>query len=133
MLWFLYAAKLVRDADTLMRLRRGVSAETDIIKIGDAVARGVWVENHFVATGIYKEILSVLRRHSDENIMIGELHVQDGAKISLKGSGKDMAHVLNYVKSLKSERVFQKARLEYLVQDKSAQTEGLMSFRVASP
>ncbi len=133
MLWFLYAAKLVRDADTLMRLRRGVSAETDIIKIGDAVARGVWVENHFVATGIYKEILSVLRRHSDENIMIGELHVQDGAKISLKGSGKDMAHVLNYVKSLKSERVFQKARLEYLVQDKSAQTEELVSFRVASP
>ncbi|MDD5574289.1 MAG: hypothetical protein PHH75_03835, partial [Candidatus Omnitrophica bacterium] len=50
-LWFLYAAQVVRDADALMRLRREVSAETNIMKIGDAVARGVWIENHFVATG----------------------------------------------------------------------------------
>jgi len=116
-----------------MRLRREMSAETNVIKIGDAVARGVWVENHFVATGIYKEILSVLGRHSDENIMIDELRVQGGARIFLKGSGKDMTHILDYVKSLKSERVFQKARLEYLVQNKGAQTEGSVSFRVVSP
>jgi hypothetical protein len=132
-LWFLYAAKLVRDADALMRLRHEISAQTDVIKIGDAVARGVWVENHFVATGIYKEILSVLGRHSDDNIMINELRVQGGARISLTGSGKNMTHVLDYVKSLKSERVFQKARLEYLVQNKDAQTEWPVSFRVVSP
>jgi len=110
-----------------------MSAETDVMNIGDAVARGVWIENHFVATGIYKEILSVLGRHSGENIMIDELYVQGGARISLKGSGKDMTHVLDYVKSLKSERVFQKARLEYLVQNKDAQAEGPVSFRVAIP
>jgi len=129
----LYAAKLVRDADALMRLRHEISAQTDVIKIGDAVARGVWVENHFVATGLYKDILSVLGRHSDDNIMINEFRAQGGAKISLTGSGKDMAHVLDYVKSLKSERVFQKARLEYLVQNKDAQTEWPASFRVAIP
>ncbi len=131
-LWFLYAAKLVRDADALMRLRREVSAETAVMEIGDAVARGVWVEDHFVATGTYKEILSVLGRHSGENIMIDELRVQGGARISLKGSAKDMTHVLDYVKSLKSERIFQKARLEYLVQNKDAQTEWPVSFKITS-
>ncbi|MFB3919288.1 MAG: type IV pilus biogenesis protein PilM [Candidatus Velamenicoccus archaeovorus] len=132
-LWFLYAAKVVRDADAFTRLRHEMAAQKDVMTIGDAVARGVWVENHFVATGIYKEILSVLGRHSDENIMIDELRVQGGAKISLKGSGKDMTHVLDYVKSLKSERVFQKARLEYLIQNKDAQTGGPVSFKVVSP
>ncbi len=132
-LWFLYAAKVVRDADAFTRLRHEMSAETNVMKIGDAVARGVWMDHHFVATGMYREILSVLGRHSDENIMMDELYVQGGAKISIKGSGKDMTHVLDYVKFLKSERVFQKARLEYLVQNKDTQTEWTVSFKVVSP
>ena len=72
-------------------------------------------------------------RHSDENIMINEFRTQGGAKISLTGSGKDMARFLDYEKFLKSERVLQKASIEYVVYNKDERTQWPVSFRVVSP
>jgi hypothetical protein len=133
MLWFLYAAKLVRDAGALMRLRREMSAQTDVMKIGDAVARGVWIDDKRVATRAYQDVLAALGRCGDADIILKECSIQGGVKISLAGYGKDMTHVLDYVGSLKAECVFQKARLEYLVQNKDAQAEWPVSFKVVSP
>jgi len=133
LLWWLYAAKVSCGARTLAMLKQDIILQADVIKIGDAVARGVWIDRKFVVTPLYQEILASLERCGDADVMVSECSIQDGVKISLKGTGKDMTRVLDYVKALKAQRLFQKARLEYLVQNKDTQTEGSVSFRVAIP
>lgn len=131
--WCLYAHRIMRDAQALRGLKERTIPQTGLMKFGASVAAGAWVEETFIATPVYLEILSDLGQGDGTHVILSACMVQGASRISIKGVGKDMPHVLEYFKSLKERPRFRNSRIGYLVQSKDANAPWPISFKVVSP